>query len=246
MGDLTIKSLGRMASLGDLYDARNENFLNNSLLTKDFPQSLIDTKDQASTKFKYDYSNTHESKFRNLDVNPELKLSILCGMVSLEGSGKYLTENKENHKSVRGDLIYEITTKYQRLVLSNINEEFISRDSIDSLGLTGATHVVTGIKWGANAIASFEYTNDDNSDKEEISGDLKVVLEKIVPYVAQLNPGSQAALTKEQSSLRSKLSIKFFGDLLINGKIPRTYEEVLDVIGDMQNFIAKINDGKGI
>ncbi len=244
MRDLTIKSLGRMASLGGLYDARNENFLSYSLLTKDFPESLIDTKDQTSSKFRYDYSNTHESKFHNLDVSAELKLSILCGMVSLEGSGKYLSEKKENHNSVRGDLVYDITTKFQRLVLSDLNEKFINRDSIDKLASTGATHVVTGIQWGSNAIVSFTYTNDENKDKKEINGNLKAIIEKLDPKVSG-SAQTQASFTEGQTSLRSKLSIEFFGDAIFKGKVPQTYEEVLHFIGDMQNLMDESNEGKG-
>jgi hypothetical protein len=240
---ITIKSLGRMASLGSLYDARCENFLDYYLLRKDFPQSLIDEKDQASSKFKYDYTNTHESKFHNLDVSAELKLSVLSGMVSLEGSGKYLNEKKENHKSVRGDLVYDITTKSQKLRLSDVNDEVISHESIKSNALTGATHVVTGIQWGASVIASFEYTNDENRDRTAISGNLKAIIEKLKDAVSAK---ADAGFTEEQNSLKSKLSIKFYGDVVINGKVPQSYEEVLVIIADIQNLIAKSNDGKGI
>ena len=98
----------------------HESFLSYSLLTNDFPQNLVETYDRASSNFKYDYSNTHESKFNNLDVGADMKLSVLCGFLSLEGSGRYLSEKKENHKSVKGDLVYDITTKFQKLDLSKL------------------------------------------------------------------------------------------------------------------------------
>jgi len=164
-------------------------------------------------------------------------------MVSLEGSGKYLSEKKENNKSVRGDLVYDITTKNQRLRLSDINEKFINHESIKSLAPTGATHIVTGVQWGASAIVSFEYTNEDNSDRTEISGNLKAIIEKLKDT---MSAKADAGFTEGQNSLKSKLSIKFYGDVIINGKVPQTYEEVLVIIGDMQNLIAKSNDGKGI
>ena len=235
-----IKSLGRVASLGDLYDARSEKFLGYSLLKTNLPESCSIITDMPHTDFKYDYKNTFDSKFSKLDVSAELKVSVLCGMVSLEGSGKYLNDKKENHKSVKADLIYAIRTKDQRLILSDSKSTDII--SHDSLGLTDATHVVTGITWGANAIASFEYSNDENSDKKEISGNLKAIVEK-VSYSISGKAG--ANFTEGQNKLKTQLSIRFFGDVLIKGKVPQTVEEVLTLMGNMLNTINKTNDGKG-
>jgi len=120
-------------------------------------------------------------------VSAELKLSIFSGMVSLEGSGKYLSDKKESHKPVSPALVYHITTKFQRLVLNNLNTEFICHDS---LGLKDATHVVTGIKWGANANVTFEHANDENSDKEEVSGKLRAAFEKVKINVSGSAQGS--------------------------------------------------------
>ena len=240
---LTIKSLGRVASLRDLYDARNEIFLNYSLLKENLPTNCIDIQDQKTLNFKYDFSNTHETKFSNLDVNAELKISVLCGQVILEGSGKYLTDKKENHKSVKADLIYEITTKNEKLLLSQ--ESLKKCVSYDSIGLKDATHVVTSIKWGANVYASFEYSNDENSDKTQINGNLKAIVEKLRSAVeAKAEAGAQ--FTEGQNKLKTQLSIKFFGNVGIKGKVPQTYEEVSVVMGDLQNFIDETNAGKGI
>ena len=200
--DYDIKSLGRVASLGDLYDARNEKFLGYSLLKSDLPESCSTMTDIPYTNFKYDYSNTHESKFSNLDVTAELKVSVLCGMAKLEGSGKYLTDNKENHKSVKADLVYEIRTKHQTLLLSHESlKQFISHDS---LGLTDVTHIVTGIKWGANAYASFEYSNDDNKHKREISGNLQAIVEKAS---FSISGKAAAAFTEGQEKLKTELAL---------------------------------------
>ena len=44
---------------------------------------------------------------------------------------------------------------------------------------TGATHVVTGIKWGFNAFMTFELETKDQTTKQEIGGSLRIMVKSI-------------------------------------------------------------------
>ena len=239
--ELKIKALGRVATLGTLYDGRRENFCSFSLFNTDIPKNCSKIVDIASTKYDYDYLNTFQSKFHKLDVEAQLKVSVLCGLVKLEGSGKYLTDKKESFKSVKGSLIYEITTKFEFFELSNESiREIISYKSLEN---NEATHVVTGIKWGANAIASFEYSNEESSDKTLIEGNLEAIINALK---FTISGGARADFNEGQNRLKSSLSIKFFSDMVAQDReLPQTYEQALDLMRMMPRYISSYNDGKG-
>ncbi|RIB27737.1 hypothetical protein C2G38_2061144 [Gigaspora rosea] len=58
-----------------------------------------------------------------------------------------------------------------------------------ALSIQGATHVVTGIKWGGTMIASFEYEKTNEKDKKDMSqvkGVPKANLEKLSSYLKVL------------------------------------------------------------
>jgi hypothetical protein len=91
MGDsktITLKSLSRCAALGSLYDVRKEKFcVGISMFNNQLPSNLIRQIDTPNTKYELDLSDTYETKFQKLDVQAELKLSVLSGLLTLEGSG---------------------------------------------------------------------------------------------------------------------------------------------------------------
>ncbi|CAF3989726.1 unnamed protein product, partial [Rotaria sp. Silwood1] len=124
------KALGRASQLGYLYDARKEEFCGISLFKNELPTTIVSSIDVPHTQFEYDFSDTFEQKFKKLDVQAQLKVSVLAV-------------------------------------------------SYDALKLPNATHVVVGIKWGANVVASFEFANKENDLKTDIEGALKANMEKI-------------------------------------------------------------------
>ena len=113
------KTVGRAAILGCLYDARSDNICPLSIFQDSLPDELIQTVDTHFSDIKYSLNDSLEEKFSNLNVEAELKLTLMCGLLSLEGSAKYLGEQKKSFKSVKGSLIYNIKTKHQSLSLSN-------------------------------------------------------------------------------------------------------------------------------
>ena len=97
---ITRKALGRAAVLGSLYDTRREQLCGVSLFKSELPQSIIVSTDMPNTKYEFDLSDSYEEKFHKLDVQAELKVSVLGGLFKLEGSGKYLSDQKQSKMSV--------------------------------------------------------------------------------------------------------------------------------------------------
>ncbi|CAF1523415.1 unnamed protein product, partial [Rotaria sordida] len=235
------KALGRAAQLGYLYDARTDKFCGLSLFKSELPATIISSKDDPDTYFDYDIQNTFEEKFDKLSLQVQLKVSVLARLFILEGSGKYLSNEKESHKSVKCTLIYNRRTKYEDFNVSNENlKELIS---YDALKIRDATHIVTGITWGGNVFISFEFENKENRLKKDIEGILRVNMEKLKILIGGDGP---VQFSEDENKLKTSLSIKFFGDIVLQQEeLPQTYEQVVELMKNVPSYMEKFNDGKG-
>ncbi|CAF3572212.1 unnamed protein product, partial [Rotaria socialis] len=240
-GTITRKALGRAALLGDLYDVRKEEFCGLSLLKSELPTTIISNMDVPSTRLEYDFSETFEEKCNKLDVQAQLRANVLAGLFVLEGSGKYLSDEKKSYKSVKCTLINDIRTKEESFTISN--EKLKDLICYDAIKMPNATHVVVGIKWGANVLASFEFENKENYQKKYIEGILQGNMEKIA---LSIKGSVSVQFTEAENQLKTSLSIKFFGDIIPQDEeLPQTFEKTLELMKKVPSYLAKFNNGKG-
>src|SRR4051794_25438870 len=94
------KSLGRGAFIGSLYNAASDTFCGTTILKSEYSNDSIRRADIPHTEILYEYEDTYKEKFNKLDVGAELKLSVLAGLFTLEGSGKYLNDVKESLRTI--------------------------------------------------------------------------------------------------------------------------------------------------
>jgi hypothetical protein len=238
---ITRKALGRTAELGSLYDTRKDQLCGITLFKSKLPKEIITSTDMPDTNYEFDLLDSYEKKFIKLDVQGELKVSVLAGLCKLEGSGKYLSDQKQSKKSVKGSVIYKITTKEENFSISSDGiKELINSNSLD---MPDATHVVVGITWGANVVASFEYNNNDNQSKEEIEGTLEATMRK---GVIKISGSASVHFYKAEIDLQKNVSIKFFGDVLAQDKeLPQTFDAALELMKKIPQYVLKYNNGKG-
>jgi hypothetical protein len=76
MSDYSRAALGHVAKLGDLYDARTDNFIKMSIFNQKIPESALDIKDNHFTDFKITHSDSYSKKCSLLDVKAELQ--VIC------------------------------------------------------------------------------------------------------------------------------------------------------------------------
>ena len=93
-------SLGQFFSLGDLYDAREDAFVGVNIFNQKLPETTITSKDNPNSKVDFETTDLLSQKFRKLDVNAELQLSVLDGLVSLNGnySSRYQKSGRKTPK----------------------------------------------------------------------------------------------------------------------------------------------------
>ena len=117
------------------------------------------------TTIEFALSDNLQEKCNKLSVEPELQVSLLTGLVKLNGSGAYLSEEKKSARAQSMSLIYKLRT---------VNEEMMFRqnkDKIDMEMLTSpninSTHVVVGVDWGAVCVVTCETKKVKISPKSE-------------------------------------------------------------------------------
>src|SRR5687767_10676514 len=105
------KSLGRAAIIGSLYNATSDTFCGTTLLLKEkFPNDSISRVEIPNSELLYEHEGSSREMFNKLQVEDELKLSVLAELFSLDGTEKYLGDVRESFKSVKGNFIHRMTS----------------------------------------------------------------------------------------------------------------------------------------
>lgn len=186
---------------------------------------------QRSSEFHVSASDSFESKSKLLDVSASLQASLLGGLVEVGGSAHYLNDNKESHKQSRVTLQYRATTAFKQLLVTSCHSQ-----KVDSVVDGLATHVVTGILYGANSFFVFDSQTDGSSSVEEIQGQMKVVVDVIPSIHGEVSVDSR--LTKNQQNLAESLSCTFYGDLLLQSN-PSTFTEAVDAYKSLPALLGE-------
>jgi len=125
-----VPALGRLASIGELYDARKTEFIVSTVFEVDASdEGAISFEPNPYTNQEYKSTTSFESKAQLLNVGAELSVSVLSGLISvryfsfsiqldlnhfarlqLSGSGEYLNDESTFHYSTVISYIHHQTT----------------------------------------------------------------------------------------------------------------------------------------
>ncbi|CAF1194615.1 unnamed protein product [Didymodactylos carnosus] len=243
VGEIKRQALGRIGFLGSLYDIRTDTFTGDSIFKDRLPIELLEKPVEIRhTDFHLDYSSTQSEKLKQLKVDGNFKLNIMSGVAKLETSGSYLDMDKDISRLVKVDIIYRVETVEDHITINHTSVENLI--STTMLSHSHATHVVTGIRWGANVIVSFENQVKSKEEKKEVQGKLDAGLNKFKAIV-EVSGGASLEYQNTSKNEQGSVNIKISGDIQIEGKVPKVIEEVYDFLQTIPSAINKINDGKG-
>ncbi|KAF9957506.1 hypothetical protein BGZ65_002015 [Modicella reniformis] len=237
---MDVPNVGQDMALGDLYDARTGHCTNISVLKNTLPETLIESQDENAINTALIYEETYKKKFDALDIKGNLKLNILANLISVNAQGKYLTTEKKSSKSVKVSMSYAVQTKLERInIRSDMIREYINTMALDD---PGATHVVTGIQWGANMVCSLEHTLNGVETKEEVSGILSAACNTVS---VGLELGGEIDKGSNQSIKDISFQISILGDIIPKAdSYPTTVEGVVQFMRQVPEFVKGINKGK--
>ncbi|CAK6978686.1 neoverrucotoxin subunit beta-like, partial [Scomber scombrus] len=169
-----------------------------------------------------------------LNVEASLKASFLGGLIEVGGSAKYLNDQKKFKNQSRVTLQYKAETNFKQLSmtqLANLNEQ--QKDVVQK---SSATHVVTGILYGANAFFVFDSEKLDASSVQDIQGSMEAAIKKI-PKI-DVEGKIDIKLTEEEKAMTNKFSCKFFGDLFLESN-PATFVDAVKTYVELPKLLGE-------
>uniref|UniRef100_A0A671WLK7 B30.2/SPRY domain-containing protein n=1 Tax=Sparus aurata TaxID=8175 RepID=A0A671WLK7_SPAAU len=222
--DMKITALGQPFTLGMLYDARRDKLIPGLTLwdPKTLKEKTVE-KTQPFSNFEVSTSDSIESKSSLLDIKASLKVSFLCGLVEVDGSAKYLNDTKKFKNQSRVTCQYKATTHFSQL--SVIQGETINTQQLDVIKKGTATHVVTGILYGADAFFVFDSEKLEASSVQDIQGHMKAGKAKV-------------KLTDEEKEVTNKFSCKFYGDFILESN-PATFVDAVKTFVELPKLLGE-------
>ncbi|XP_042283120.1 stonustoxin subunit alpha-like [Thunnus maccoyii] len=233
-GTMAVAALGRPFSLGMLYDCRNDSLIPGmTLWDLNDLKNDIQERPQRYNNFEIVASESIADKSSALNVEASLKASLLGGLVEVGGSAKYLKDSKTSKNQARVTLTYQATTKMKQLSMNHLGTHNVKhRDVIEK---KIATHVVTGILYGAQAFFVFDREVSDEESHHDIQGKMKMMIKKI-PKLTIEAEGSLKMTDEEKESVE-KFSCKFHGDFLLE-KTPTSFQDAVQVYQSLPNLLG--------
>lgn len=237
-------ALGQVASLGNLYDARSDSFISLSMLKSSPPDATLKIIDKHSTDIKLIRKDTYEEKFDNLGVNAELSASVLAGLASVEGSGRYLTDKRDSNLVMQASMQYAVTTVDEDLNITAT--ELKDCLAFQALGADVATHVVTGISWGAQCVITAKTYVSSADDKKQIAGNLDAQFGVLKMIGLRTKGEAQLSKASDEQAVDHTFEVTVYGDVLANdGLVPTDFNSARSFVCNVHRYITAANGGKG-
>ena len=239
-------ALGQVGDLGTFYDAQTESFLPLNLIRSDPDPRTITTTNVGSTAVSILVSDTYEEKFAKLDVNNELAGSVLAGLTPVSGSAYYLKSTRRTAKYEERAILIEITTEDVRLDLDNFGETKVATLNTCS----DATHIVTGVKFGARIIIAVRrpVAEEPSQPKKRLETNLRRLHSYIYSSVVKkedVDHVPDRLVKLHQLFGKSKFTI--FWDLTDRQHIQNIgVNKVISFIDELRSVLAKEDYGRGV
>ncbi|XP_078029580.1 uncharacterized protein LOC144458297 [Epinephelus lanceolatus] len=201
----------------------------------DYKDLEKDIRKRKKTKSAFEIvaSESIQDKSSALNVEASLKASFLGGLVKVDGSAKYLNDQKASKNQTRVTVKYETTTKFQELSMNHLGRGNVKHPYVFDKGL--ATHVVTAILYGAQAFFVFDREVSEKKDQQDIEGNLKVMIKKI-PKIVIEGEGSLKMEDKDRENVE-KFSCRFFGDFSLQ-KPPTSFQDAVEVYQSLPKLLG--------
>ena len=205
-----------------LYDCRSDSLVAGpSLWDKDSIKEATSVRTKEYSSFDLITSDSLDSKTTGIDANASIKLSFLAGMIDVSGSARFLNDYKKSKRNVRVTLHYTSTSRFEEFS-AHTEAKYRTHPAYDHVKRM-ATHVVTGILYGADAYFVFDHETSHNEERTEIEGQLSASLNRLPVSVSGSIGGSY---THQEKSFTEKLKCTFYGDVVLD-VLPTTYDQAV-------------------
>jgi hypothetical protein len=157
-------------SIGDLWDCRESVPLNLNLLSGELNDKLRKSPMNQKKTHLHHLKNT-EDKVNKIDVNGEIKLELLAGLINAGASAGFKSEKSSDDFFEEIAIQYDLKT-YSVELLPSASDEILNKHVLKLIKdkKIKATHVVTKVFYGASIETTMTFTHKINHDSRKISG----------------------------------------------------------------------------
>ncbi|KAI5782393.1 hypothetical protein DFH27DRAFT_637422, partial [Peziza echinospora] len=244
---LSRPAFGHHAKLGDLYDAHTGTFLPQSIFSCPIPKSALQSIDLTKNiPPEYIETDTYKEKLTKLGFDIDLQECFLAGLFTPTVMGNYLNKYRSSNSIQEMSMILKRNTVHQSL---NLMSPALRREDMFALEgaeeLSGATHVVTEILWGATTVVTADLMLDDVemgiSTETSASNILRESLENLLENKVVGDIGHITAL-------HQKVNFQIHGDFIPVGlELNYTIEAATEFLNKLlPKYIAAENRGNGM
>ncbi|XP_060764608.1 cytolytic toxin-alpha-like [Neoarius graeffei] len=230
---IEMAALGRALHPGTLYDCRSDALIPGiSLWDNETLKKGLDSRRQPKTDLNFSASDSLNEKAKLLEVSASLQASFLGGLVEVGGAARYMRDNKSSAHQSRVSLQFSQTTKFEQLTMDQMGNIKYPEVFVDG----SATHVVTAVLYGGQAFMVFDLTANENEDKEEIEGNLNVMIQNI-PSLSIEGAGA-LTMSESEKKLAESINCTFYGDYELE-ESPTTYMEALELYRKLPSILRE-------
>ncbi|CAG7825100.1 unnamed protein product, partial [Allacma fusca] len=222
--------------LGTFYDATREAYLSRTIFTRPiFEDEMTIVQDEEQDTDISVKDNISTDSDTEIDVQGELGFSIMSGLITGELGGQFKKGERKKTNAVTGKATVKAKTVKQSIDLC---DSLVAPLIDPRVNRISATHIVTGITYGANVEILFEDENTQNENIQEVRGRLEGSITKFAGLVKGSLTGSISStdnIVKSQRNFRAKIK----GDIgFQNAGVPVSEEELFLFI---QNLNVQVN-----
>ena len=183
-------------------------------------QLAIGKTPQTKSSFELISDDSFASKAFHLSMEANLRLSFLTGLVNAAGSANYLNDCKSSDKQARVTLKYGSMNRFEELIIEKLG-------TVHYPTMKGkATHVVTGVLYGAEAFFVFDQEVAPSENYQTVHENMKQAI-KILPDTV-----TTVDMTKVQCTV--------YGDFLLPEN-PTSFQDAAKVLKELPKLVESSN-----
>ena len=230
---LHLPCLGSPFKLGMLYDCRTNELIPGMTLWGSKTLSKVSSSTEHETcRFDVTSEDTFTQKALQLEASAGLQLGLLSGLVQVEGAAKFLYDRTTSKNTARVILNYKSTTKFEQLTMDQLGKvEFT-----EVFDKNMATHVVTGVMYGADAFFVFDQSVSKDQDLKKVQGNIGLKIQKLLSFCSSSSIEGEASLLAKDEADEKKLICTFYGDVVLPSH-PTTFQEAVQVYQELPKLL---------
>ncbi|KAJ6594418.1 hypothetical protein B0H19DRAFT_1205591 [Mycena capillaripes] len=234
---LTIDNLGRNSYLGQLYDAKTSTLLPSFSLYKsdDIKPRKADAK---NVKIEVHKIRSFSDRANSLDVSAQLSVSILCGAISVSGSGSYLKSKQDTSESNTVAIVAQYRTTSHSFDPNELDGKIVMSASL--LARTRATHVVTSVTYGANVVGTLTQKSTNTADTKEIKGNFSREMFKRLKSLFSAEGKAEFTSEEKEEIKAYNLDVKLAADINLGDReVPTDPASMFDLVKKSASLVGE-------